>query len=291
MITHGIHLNMDAYILENDFLVVKVLKEFGGKIASIYHKELEYEVLFQPTDNSYRVPELGGAFSDYDTSGIDEMLPTIDECYYPNSYKKMNDHGDIWAQKWNYKEDGNVLISNVRCDSIKLDLIRSISLDGESILLDYKLYNPTSQELYYLWAFHGLMNFDDSTELEFFTDSQIENVIDGSAYDFNYLKLGDYPDGGSYKFYFVDEIENGKVKVLNRNNNLLIEFNYDTEINKFLGVWITKGGFKGEYNFAIEPTSGYYDSLERAYINDKVSKVDSKETKEWKLKLDIRKWR
>lgn len=291
MIKHETHFNMDVYVLENEYLIVKILKDFGGKIASIYHKELDYEVLFQPTKNSYDIPKLGDAFSKYDTSGIDEMLPTIDECYYPNSYKKLNDHGDIWAQKWRYEEDGDALISKVRCDSIKLDLERKIQLDQEEIKIDYKLYNPTEQELHYLWAFHGLMNFDESTELEFFTDSEIENVINDKAYEFDYLKLGEYPDGQSYKFYFKDEINDGRVNILHKDKNVSITYAYDTDINKYLGVWITKGGFKGEYNLAIEPSSGYYDSLELAYKNDKVSKIDSKETKEWKLNLEIKKWR
>ena len=207
---------MDAYVLENEYLIVKILKDFGGKIASIYHKELDYEVLFQPTKNSYDIPKLGDAFSKYDTSGIDEMLPTIDECYYPNSYKKLNDHGDIWAQKWRYEEDGDALISKVRCDSIKLDLERKIQLDQEEIKIDYKLYNPTEQELHYLWAFHGLMNFDESTELEFFTDSEIENVINDKAYEFGGLTSGEHGIGLAKKKYFHKETENSVVELMKK---------------------------------------------------------------------------
>lgn len=282
---------MESYILENEFLIVEVLKEFGGKIASIYHKELDYEVLFQPKEESYKIPILGDSFSKYDTSGADEMLPTIDECYYPNSYRKLKDHGDIWAQKWNFKEKEEGLECRVRCDSIKLDFKRTIKLEGESILLDYELYNPTEQELFYLWAFHPLMNFDNSTELEFSTDSEIINVMNENKYDFNYLKLGEYPDEGEYKFYFKEPLEEGFARIIYKNKNAVVEFNFDTKINKYLGVWITTGGFKGERNLAIEPASGFYDSLERAYKNDKVSKIDSKETKKWYLKLDVRKWR
>lgn len=291
MIKHGNHFNMESYILENEFLIVEVLKEFGGKIASIYHKELDYEVLFQPKEESYNIPILGDGFSKYDTSGADEMLPTIDECYYPNSYRKLKDHGDIWAQKWDFKEREEGLECRIRCDSIKLDLKRTIKLDGESILLDYELYNPTEQELFYLWAFHPLMNFDNSTELEFSTDSEIINVMNENKYDFNYLKLGEYPDEGEYKFYFKEPLEEGFARIIHKNKNAVVEFNFDTKINKYLGVWITTGGFKGERNLAIEPASGFYDSLERAYKNDKVSKIDSKETKKWYLKLDVRKWR
>lgn len=283
------HYNKDVYVIENDYLIVKVLKEFGAKIVSIVHKETDYELLFQPTNEEYTVPKLGDSFEKHDTSGIDEMLPTIDECFYPNSYVKLHDHGDVWAQKWDNEIVDDKLVSKVRSDTLKLDLQRTIELDNEEIKLSYKLTNPTEQDHFYLWAFHGLLNFDDSTELEFPVNSEIVNVMDSSIYDFDYKKLKDYPDKGSYKFYFEDEIENGYVKINQKSQDLVIEYNYSTDINKYLGVWITKGGFKKEYNFAIEPSSGYYDSLDRAFKNKKASKIESEGQKCWDLNIKISK--
>lgn len=285
------HLNEEAFIMENKILKLSILKNFGSKIASIYNKEKDLELLFQPSLNKYYKPKLSEPFENYDTSGIDEILPTIDSCYYPNSYRKLNDHGDIWAQKWEIKIKDNLLISKIRCDSLKLDLIRKITLKDREIVLDYKLINPTIQKLYYLWAFHGLFNYEENICLDFPFEGEIINVVDNKEYDFDYRELSQYPDGKSYKFYFKDEIPEGRVDVIFRNSNLVVEYEFDTEINKYLGVWITKGGFKGEYNFAIEPTSGYYDSLERAYKNNKVSKIDSKDTANWSLKLKIKNWR
>lgn len=283
------HLNKDVYVLENEKLLVKVLKDFGGKVVSIYNKELDFELLFQPTKKEYKNPSLGDSFEDYDTSGIDEMLPTIDACYYPNSYEKMNDHGDIWTQKWDYKIKENNLLTSVRCDSLKLDLEREISLEDSKIIFNYKLRNLTKQDHFYLWAFHGLMNFDDSIEFDFGNKGEIINVKDDNIYNFDYSKLGEYPDGKSFKFYFKNELKNEdeNIKIYYKKQNVFVNMNFDTEINKYLGIWINKGGFKGEYNFAIEPSSGYYDSLERAYKNKKFSKIDSKDEKNWHLSIEI----
>lgn len=285
------HLNEEAFILENNILKISILKNLGSKIASIYNKEKNLELLFQPSLNKYDKPKLSEPFANYDTSGIDEILPTIDPCYYPNSYRKLNDHGDIWAQKWETRIEDNSLISKVRCDSLKLDLIRKVTLKDREIKFDYQLINPTEQELYYLWAFHGLFNYEENIFLDFPFKEEIVNVINNKEYDFDYKELSQYPDGKSYKFYFRDEIPEGRLDVIFRNSNLVVEYEFDTEINKYLGVWITKGGFKGEYNFAIEPTSGYYDSLERAYKNNKASKIGSKDIVNWSLKLRIKNWR
>lgn len=281
------HLNEDAFLLENDVLSVKILKNFGAKIASIYSKEKNFEFLFQPTKGEYEVPVLRDAFEKYDTSGADDMLPTIDECFYPNSYIKLPDHGDVWAQKWNYEVEDNKLIAWIRSDSLKLILKRTMYLEDNALVLEYSLKNNTLQKHYYLWAFHGLMNFDDNTEMYFDFSGEIENVIDATEYGFDFKKLYEYPDKSQNKFYFKNEVENGSCGLIYKNQGLKLQYDFDTKINKYVGVWITKGGFKNEYNVAIEPASGYYDSLERAFKNNKVSSIEPGEELYWSLKLSI----
>lgn len=281
------HLNEDAFLLENDVLSVKILKNFGAKIASIYSKEKNFEFLFQPTKVEYEVPVLRDAFEKYDTSGADDMLPTIDECFYPNSYIKLPDHGDVWAQKWNYEVEDNKLIAWIRSDSLKLILKRTMYLEDNALVLEYSLKNNTLQKHYYLWAFHGLMNFDDNTEMYFDFSGEIENVIDATEYGFDFKKLYEYPDKSQNKFYFKNEVENGSCGLIYKNQGLKLQYDFDTNINKYVGVWITKGGFKNEYNVAIEPASGYYDSLERAFKNNKVSSIEPGEELYWSLKLSI----
>ena len=281
------HLNEDAFLLENDVLSVKILKNFGAKIASIYSKEKNFEFLFQPTKGEYEVPVLRDAFEKYDTSGADDMLPTIDECFYPNSYIKLPDHGDVWAQKWNYEVEDNKLIAWIRSDSLKLILKRTMYLEDNALVLEYSLKNNTLQKHYYLWAFHGLMNFDDNTEMYFDFSGEIENVIDATEYGFDFKKLSEYPDKSQNKFYFKNEVENGSCGLIYKNQGLKLQYDFDTNINKYVGVWITKGGFKNEYNVAIEPASGYYDSLERAFKNNKVSSIEPGEELYWSLKLSI----
>lgn len=39
---------------------------------------------------------------------------------------------------------------------------------------------------------------------------------------------------------------------------------YDTQKLPYLGCWITAGGYRGEKNCALEPSTGYYDSVETA---------------------------
>ncbi len=36
---------------------------------------------------------------------------------------------------------------------------------------------------------------------------------------------------------------------------------YDAQALPYLGFWITNGGYRGERNFAFEPATGYYDTV------------------------------
>lgn len=284
------HLNKNTIKIENQFLEVHVLEDFGAKIASIIYKEKDFQLLFQPSMGKYEKPELGDSFEEYDTSGIDEMLPTIDRSYYPNTDIELFDHGNIWTEKWDYEIEDGALISHIKEPVLGLDFSRRIELDGNKIKLFYSLENKTDKDLFYLWAFHGLFNFGEDTEIEL-PKGSIVNVMKDKEYDFDIRKLGEYPDQGSYKFYLADEVEEGVAKIIHKKENIEIIYKFDTEINKYLGIWVTKGGFKGEYNLAIEPSSGYYDSLEKAYKNKKISKIERGQRLTWNLELEVNKWR
>lgn len=282
------YLNAEAFVLENEYIKLVQLKDFGAKIASIFYKEKEREILFQPTKKKYDMPKFGDDFSKYDTSGLDEMLPTIDTCVYPKSRIKLQDHGSVWSVPWKNHVSKSGLESQVVLEDLPLKLKRVVSLENRSILLSYTLYNLSEQSQYYLWALHGLMNFNDETELFFSKDiKSIVNVIDFKDYDFNPRILKEYPDKSENKFYFIDELNKGMAGINYLDDKFKLIMEYETSILKYLGVWVTKGGFKGEYNLAIEPATGYYDSLERAFENEKASKIMADDEISWGIKISF----
>lgn len=54
---------------------------------------------------------------------------------------------------------------------------------------------------------------------------------------------------------------------------------FDKEVNPCLGIWITKGGYKGEYSCALEPSNGFYDSIKLAAENGGYQKITPLEGK------------
>lgn len=280
------HLGFEVIAIESEKLLCKILKSQGAKLVSLFSKENEAEFIFQPSEKKYTIGD-GKSFGTSDTSGADEMLPTIDECFYPGGNIHLPDHGCLWDKKWEIFKNEDSILCSIILEKIPLKFTRKIEIIKNKLSLTYGLENLGDKKLYYLWAFHGLMNFDNSSLLEFDDGRGIENVVDGKKYKFDYKKLGDYPDKESFKFYLKNPLENGEIKLIHPSKRCSLTYQFDTQINKYLGIWITKGGYKNEYNIGIEPASGYYDSLNRAYENNKISSIEAKEILKWNLDLIV----
>lgn len=293
MIRKDIHLNMNSIVMESEKIKLSVLPDIGLKIASIIYKPKQKEFLFQPTLGKYEIPTYGDDFEKYDTSGMDEMLPTIDKCTYPVGEfmgYKLPDHGDLWSVPWEISIVEEKIIGSVNLKSLPLQFQKTLSFENQNtIRMDYKVKNLSSENIYYLWALHGLNVFNDHTKFLFSDEMKdvlnVANEDDLSLMDLRYLK--NYKDKKAHKYYFTNEIKNGRVGLDYTDERVKYIINYDPIINPYLGVWITKGGFKGEYNCALEPSNGFYDNLNNAYYKGKLPFLCPFEEKEWTIFIEI----
>lgn len=295
-ICKGQHLNMPAIVMESSSLSLKILPEIGFKISSIVDRASGKEFLFQPTRGKYDKPQYGQAFEKYDTSGLDEMLPTVDKCLYPvGDFKDsiLPDHGDVWSLSWESEISKNKVIGRVKLKSLPLEFTKTLSFsDEKTIRMDYRVKNLSDKNVHYLWTLHGLNVFDDYTEFIFDQGMNAPlNVYDDedlSKIDLKCLK--NYKDKSSYKYYFSESAISGQVGLDYTKDRLQYIVKYDPNIHPYLGVWITKGGFKGEYNCALEPSNGFYDSLNLAYRNKKLPLLKAYGEDRWTIFIEIREY-
>ena len=66
------------------------------------------------------------------------------------------------------------------------------------------------------------------------------------------------------KYYVDQKVKTGFCGYRYPSQGLRCTFRYDPEKLPYLGLWITAGGFRGDYNCALEPANGYYDSIPKA---------------------------
>ncbi len=283
------HYNVDCITMENNNLKLKVIPKIGFKMASLTYKNKEF--LFQPTDLKYSIPNFNDSFSDFDTSGLDEMIPSIDSCIYEDGCV-IPDHGDVWSLPWKVEIVDDALIGKVDLISLPLKLEKKINFENDkSIRMDYKVKNTSLKEHSYLWALHGLNNFNDNTEIILPKGTnRILDVINNKIIDEkieNLLDLSKYKDKMFYKFYILDDLKSGNCGLYYKDCGFKYMIKFDKNITPYLGIWITKGGFKGEYNCALEPSNGFYDSLKLAKQNNKYEKILPLEEKNWTIYIEI----
>lgn len=180
---------------------IRVLPEFGGKIASI--RVRDQELLQAPL-----VPVAGRTrsmpFDASDASGWDECLPSVAACRVKTDagVAEVPDHGDLWRVEWEPQsagikgqgsgarrvgavEAGNQTVSlRAHCFSLPLTLERTLDLKqtrkGWELQLQYTLTNTGRFAVPWSWAAHPLFAVDAGDRVEL-PDSMKTLRLEGSA--------------------------------------------------------------------------------------------------------------
>lgn len=303
---NGLHKNLTCRVIENDLLRVAVAPQLGAKIVSLFYKPQNFEVLFQPTADAYRLPEYGADFSAYDTSGADEMFPTIDACHYPfDKDIRLPDHGELWSMSWQLEDSGDCIETTARGVALPYLFKRRLSLTESGVRLEYELRNLSSAALYGLWAFHGLVACDEKSRIILPQAKRVVMVHDsallgsaGTEHDFPVAKT---TEGAAYRLDQIAPYEAAKTEkwylkglpgkegamLLLNSGKLCYRLSFDETKLPYLGVWLNEGGFKGEYNCALEPSDGFYDSAEIAFEQGCLPVLAAGESRRWDLGIEL----
>ena len=94
-VTHGSYKGLDAIAIENGVIRAVLVPELGAKTVSLFHKPTGMEFLYVLDEPLKRSP-YDGDYLQSEMCGIDEMFPTISECYY----EKKPWQGGTDARSW-----------------------------------------------------------------------------------------------------------------------------------------------------------------------------------------------
>ena len=302
-IRKGTYLRRRSVIMDNGTLSLVLLPAFGFKMASLCYKPTGFESLFQPATQSYKKPTPGACFEKYDTSGCDDLLPTIDDCAYPGSeYQgaRLPDHGEVWARSWSVSIIDDTVKGTVELNCLPMIFTRTVSFDSEhTVRFDYIAQNLGTSPLRFMWALHPLNVLKKDTKLLLPKGSRkVLSVRQGRApgyaekeIDFGSSGLSvpySIGRGHTCKFYVNTPLEVGCAGLYYPQDKLALIYRFDPVELPYLGVWINTGGFKNEENIAIEPSNGFYDSLGRAVSNNTAPAIPPGADIRWSLKIDLK---
>jgi Domain of unknown function (DUF5107) len=301
--------NEEMLTLQNEFLKIRILPAFGGKISSLRSARTGEEFLLPPL-RGYRHVSLTAGFHEGDLGGFDECLPSVASCESTSGELPVPDHGDLWRSEWH--TDPYDLPTTLHVDSLSrpLCLTRHARLDGHSLVLDYDLLNLSNSPTSWLWSAHPLLRIEEGDRIVL-PDEIKEVVVEYSAAGvFEKNSAISWPqaqsslgatadlstvgtrDGATAHKLFARVGRSGWAGLYRKRTGQGLVLRFDPSALPFLGLWICSGawpetGAEKQYTVALEPTTSNVDSLASAVQNGTARSLSARERCQWRLELQL----
>jgi len=298
-----------ALALESERLRLVCIPELGAKIVSLLDKKHSQEWLVSPMRPLKKL-FYGAEFTLQDMSGWDEMMPTITACTWNGL--AMPDHGEVWSIPWQVKENGNMISLSVASPTLPYRLSRDLALTAPDRLeMRYRLeHTGGGLTLPYIWAAHPQFIADEHTRVILPGEvKKVLNVIEndplwGEAGTFCTMPLSEGVDGKVYDLTRVRPVENHACRkfylppwqavnwagLRHERKGCELRLSWPAEEVPYLGLWFDEGAVNNRPVAAPEPSTGYYDSLERAFKNGRVAWLKPGEQKAWTMTVTLSDW-
>jgi galactose mutarotase-like enzyme len=285
-ISRGAFKDQEALILENSQIRAVLLPSWGAKTASLVHKGLGIETLWQNPAAAFKGSGYGEPYGDGEFAGFDEMFPTISRCFYeaaPWAGVEAPDHGEVWTIPWETSIEGDSATLSVGGTRFPYRLQKTVSLQGERLIARYAATNLSSFPLDFIWAAHPLFNATEG--MRFLVPRGMRKIVNavpgptlggyGQWMDFPVARRADGKEvrldrvparntAGYQKYWFAEKVTEGWCMVRDDKSALTIGMAFPREKVPYLGMWLNEGGYAGQYNIAPEPATAAMDRIDFA---------------------------
>jgi galactose mutarotase-like enzyme len=288
---------LSAWALESEQLRTMIVPELGAKLVSLLDKRNQLEWLVGPGLRPFKPVPYGASFVEQDMSGWDEMFPTIVACAYPAQGEKFDaslpDHGEVWTQPWMVEPaQAGILSLSVLGKALPYRLTRTLSYSSEATLkMHYELKNLGLEAMPYIWAAHP--QFTCGEQAEILLPPQVTEVCNTIPAEWGWgapETRFDWPEAVSVngqqvhinhtgpaslrqarKFFVLPETCVGWAALVRHPAGDWLRLDWDPAEIPYLGIWVDEGALNHTTVAALEPTTGFYDSLAVAYDKNEVT--------------------
>lgn len=290
--------------LRSESAEIVVMPEVGAKVFSLKNLRSGREWMWTPPEGAvFERLTLRTPFEESSLVGADECLPSIAACEWRG--RAIPSHGEAWSSVW--EVDRLALTQGRIVTTLQLPLSpfwveRTIRLDGATITFDYALRNTDFGPQEFMWAFHPLMQIEQGDRLEL---PGITQMLTEAAMNVPLGKRGEkiawpYPAEG----VALDQLEFGQpdaalklfsqagaassATIRNERTGDALRYDFDPRRVDTLGVWLTRGGWRGYHHLAVEPGIGAPDPLDVAVEGWKrFALVMPDETYRWQFTITL----
>ncbi|MHC9045250.1 hypothetical protein ACYX8G_11735 [Microbacterium saperdae] len=226
------------------------------------------------------------AFEDAEMCGWDECVPTIDRSRTSRGLIAP-DHGDAWNRAWRESRPGAL---STRLPSVDAGFERGILLDADGRLtLSYRVEaGRAGADI--LWAAHPLFLREEGDRISIDAAKPLWDVSAPTAAPAagapDERVNARMPEGASAKYY-TDPGERPQWARIDRRDGASLRLAWAGDAVRTLGVWLDRSGIGTEDVVALEPSTGWYDSLEVASASGRVLRLEPHAVAEWSLGISV----
>jgi hypothetical protein len=309
-ITPGPHKDVQGLVFESEALHAIILPQFGGKMASLVHKATGHEHLDQVPGEQFRRAPYGAPYDSGEPSGFDEMFPTITECFCdvaPWAGTQLPDHGEVWSLPWQCEQTDRELRLSVHGVRLPYVLRKTVRFDRpDSILLKYRVENPSACDLPAMWAAHPL--FRATPGMRIILPEAVRHIMntvpgpalggygerhgfprvtgaDGREYDLS--RVGPNEGKHYFKYFVLDPLDEGFAILHDPSTRETVGLAWPVEQVPYLGMWVTEGAWMGRYHVAPEPCTAPFDRWDVARQWGRLPMIPALGSREWSLRITV----
>lgn len=303
----------EAWVLENDTIRTVIVPDIGAKLVSLFDKRTGNEWIVGAGERPFVNVPYAASFTEQDMSGWDEMFPTITACEYPvpgdNHNALLPDHGEVWPLPWTLEpsEKGTLKFS-VMGKALPYRFTRTLSYSTEDTLqMAYEVENLGQESMPYLWSAHPQFTCGDSAKVILPANvKEVCNVLP-SEWGWGELEtrhawpetttetgqkrqldfIGEASLKQIRKFFVLPDTSVSWAGLIRQPANDWLRFDWDPNLVPYLGIWMDKGVISSETVVALEPMTGFYDSLALAWEKKQVTLISAGEKQAWSLSVSL----
>ncbi len=178
--------------------------------------------------------------------------------------------------------------------------IRKISIEGPVLRSEYTLHNLAPFDFHFVWSMHALGSLHSPIELQMpggtyrlshdatgkRIDAPFAWPVTGAGEDLSHPE--NLPPKGGWKIFSQEPISSPVVvNYPQRKRSLKIEYASEDSLAAYWGLWISSGGWGWHKHFAVEPTAGRFDELDRSTKDGSAGVVPALGKLNWRVQWTV----
>jgi galactose mutarotase-like enzyme len=266
-----------ALILENEYLKIMILPEYGGNIWGIDYKPKSLNLLWQdPSRKPFKVSK-GMTYDDVFFGGWHDIFPNDREETVDN--KQLLDHGELWFLHWDYNfiEEENCIRVELETESplSKVILKKTISLGSDKSYFNvhYSIKNIGESPMDYMLKIHAAFKVNEEDKILLNAAKSyvvpanlVPRVPENTIYSWPYatrdnikIDMAKIPSNSSgfAELQCHSNLSEGFCGLVKEKEGIKVQFHFEREFFPTVWTFGTYGGWRKINTLILEPATGY----------------------------------